>query len=320
MGNSKNNLQKDAALKRKVNKLENALSAARGEGLSAETLRNEHNFVNYLKMLKGFAQRYCVIVAANDTPWGYTFTPELTQMMTDVGFKVDLYGKFRCAYAAVINCGELIFEKLEEDTKKIINVTLCLSNSEITLVSIGFDAMNLNNKSRIEINNKIFSQKARGLNFVVFDPVTQAVIDSINFDIFSASISSYRFSDYPQKIKAFTDAHPGVTVIPFALPNFPKENLSAGERSVKENNIRWAQEQLSHAINTPGFPLRKYYDSDGITEVLSIPKSYFDANGVRRFEDTYGQYVNTFGGHRVTNYQPQTFNNCIYMVAAGCLV
>lgn len=68
MAKSSNAAQKDAALKRKVHKLEADLAAACGKGLSAEKLKIETDLENYLKILKGFAQRYCVMVVACDTP------------------------------------------------------------------------------------------------------------------------------------------------------------------------------------------------------------------------------------------------------------
>ena len=120
MAKQSNSARNDAALKRKVNKLEKALALARGEGLSVDKLKAETNIENFLKMLKGIAQRYCVIVVACDTPWGPGFTKELTVAMTGIGFRENLFGKYRCAYAAVIDAGELVYEKLENDRRQYI--------------------------------------------------------------------------------------------------------------------------------------------------------------------------------------------------------
>ena len=65
------------------------------------------------------------------------------------------------------------------------------------------------------------------------------------------------------------------------------------------------------------FLLNKYYDKNGIVEVLSVPKSYHDIHGVRQFVDKRGKYVNTIGGHRVTAYQPSRACRTIYLVG-GC--
>lgn len=65
--------------------------------------------------------------------------------------------------------------------------------------------------------------------------------------------------------------------------------------------------------------LNKYFDETGIKEVLSTPKSYFDLNGIRRFEDIHGKYINISGGHRETAYQPERFQRTIFLIG-GCFI
>ena len=38
--------------------------------LSPEKLRTETDFLKYMKLLKGFAQKYCVMIVVKDTPVG----------------------------------------------------------------------------------------------------------------------------------------------------------------------------------------------------------------------------------------------------------
>lgn len=52
---------------------------------------------------------------------------------------------------------------------------------------------------------------------------------------------------------------------------------------------------------------------------MSVPKSYHDINGVRRFEDVYGKCVNIADGHRVTNGQPENYKRTVFIVG-GCNV
>lgn len=282
-----------------------------------EALKTETNFENYLKMLRSFARKYCVAVVGSDTPWGPPFTKEHAKLMLNIGFKEILLGKFRCGYAAVIDAGKLVFERLEEDTQIIIDKTISSGGLEIKLISAGFNAVKVNNPSRIEINGAIYSQKGRGLNFVVYDKAKQTVIDSVCFDVYTAGVPAFRYSKYPQMVKEFSEEHPEITLFTLSFPKFPDKDISEGERKIKEHNILFSQYQLSECLSEPSYPLKKYYDADGIAEVLSVPKSYFEVSGARRFEDMNGKYINISGGHRVTNHQPSGSNINIFM-CGGC--
>ena len=95
---------------------------------SLEELVNERDFANYLRMLRSFAQRYCVMVTAYDTPCGPKLTKEIAAVMMEIGFKENLFGKFRCGYAAVIDEGKLVCEKLENDRTKYVDISVELDN------------------------------------------------------------------------------------------------------------------------------------------------------------------------------------------------
>ena len=272
----------------------NALSAARGSGLSAEKLKNEYDFLKYISMLKGFAQRYCVMIAASDTPYGPTFTREMLRSLMDIGLEVNLYGKYRCAYAALIDGGKLIFEQIQPDAPE-------------------------NPKGIIKINGKNYSQNLRGLNFVVYDKVTKSVIDSVNFDVFSDTVSGNRPLEAKNDIRKFCEKHPEVSVICFNRPKFPEKPLTLGEKFIIENNIKYGQQIILKNLNKHVFTLNQYFDEEGLVEVLSTPKSYHDVRGVRHFEDQHGRYVNILGGHRVTTYQPEQHCRTVYLVG-GCMV
>ena len=78
----------------------------------AEDLRQENDFYQYLLKLKGFAGRYCVMVAAMDTPVGPYVSAAHAKALMDIGTKIDLCEKYRAAYVAVINAGELVYEEI----------------------------------------------------------------------------------------------------------------------------------------------------------------------------------------------------------------
>ena len=83
MGKHQVPFSKDTALKQMAH-FTNALSLARGNGLSAKKLKSETDFKQYLKLLKGFAQRYCVMLVANNTPYGPNFTKEMGSLLMDI--------------------------------------------------------------------------------------------------------------------------------------------------------------------------------------------------------------------------------------------
>lgn len=309
---------KDIALKQMAH-FTNALSAARGNGLSAKKLKSETDFKQYLKLLKGFAQRYCVMLVANNTPYGPNFTKEMGVLLTDIGLSVNLYGKYRCAYAALIDAGKLIFEQIKLNTQEIVETKIDLDGDAVELLSIGFDATGLKPMGSIKINEEEYSPNSRGLNFVVYDKVTGTVIDSVNFDTFSNEIIGSRLSDVPNGIYEFCEKHPGVLVVCYNRPKFPSEPMTQGEHFIVSNKITWAHHVILNNLDKHVFALNQYYDEKGLIEVLSVPKSYHDIHGVRHFEDRSGEYVNIVGGHRITSYQPEQYSQTIYL-AGGCTV
>lgn len=312
MGDFVNSVQEMIKVKDRIDNFLDCYSFTRGEGLSSEKLRNERNFAEYLKLLKKFAQRYCIFVNSYDTPWGPIFTPEITQLMTDIGFKIDLYGKFRCSYAAAIDAGELVFEKLEEDTYKIIDITLTTEqDDEVKILSPGFDSFEGRaGLSGITINGIEYSTDTRGLSFIVYDKVTKNVLDSVSFDTyedFSDTRESYRY----EGLKRYIDAHPGVNVIVYNVPKFPVENLTADEKFIIDNGITTSI--VEENFEQLDFGLKHYYDNEILRNVLGHREVYCDIDGNWRFEDKQNKYMNIIGGHRATAYQPESFERKIYV-------
>lgn len=288
--------------------LSQAASDTDSGDLSVEALQNEHDFENYLKKLKHFAQKYWVIVISQASAWAPPFTRKLTRLMNDIGFRADLYEKFRYTYAAFLDSGNVIFEKLSKET---INTKLNSPNNVVGIVSYDSEK---NLKSWIGINEKQLFHTGRGLFFVVYDPNSQTVMDSVFFDIFSETIPAARPQLFAQKLWGFADAHPGVTVVPFLFPKFPKTDLTVGEQFIVEHE-QIANIRAFDPSKFPDWPLKKYYEKIDFAEAVSVPRSYFDFNGVRRFEDVSGKAINISGGHRVTSYQPRTFDNTIFIIA-----
>lgn len=287
-------------------------AALRDRELPLEKLRVEQDFLKYMKLLKLFAKKYCVMIAASDTPVGPATTREMTGALMEMGLRIDLYGKYRCAYAAMIDAGRVVFEELKSDEVK---AKVRIGQSEVELVSRGFNAGD--KKGSIRINGKECSPNIRGLNIVVYDRTAGAVLDATNFDTYSEAASRFLTNRDAQILKRFADTHPDVLAVLAKFSTFPTAPVTDGERFILENKVTF--EVILQNLHQHVFTLHQYFDEAEIAEVLSIPKSYFDSNGVRRFEDRHGKHINISGGHRETAYQPDQFQRTIFLFG-GCTV
>lgn len=283
-------------------------------GLTEETLRNERDFLNYVRMLRIFSKKYCVIIAASNTPCGPAYTQAVSKEVMGIGLNIDLYNKFRCPYVAIIDEGVLLYEKLESNTKNVLEINKKLdTKDEINIISAGFNALDAN-RGIIKINGTDHSPNSRGLNFVVYDKASKNVIDAVAFDTYSTLFANRKTDGY-KLLDNFIKTHPGVTVVEYNLPKFPTSNLTENERFINNNNL-----SLGIVINNLKkhlFAINRYYDDGTVSEVLTTPKSYLDNTGARRFEDVRGKNVNIIGGHRVTCHQP-THNDSYIYVYGGC--
>ncbi len=277
-----------------LSRLNASRAAVQQESLSVEKLRSETNFANYLCLLKNFSQRYCVIVVSCDTPWGLSFSEDLVHLMMNIGFKVDLYKKFRYAYAAVIDSGNLVFEKLENDLKLPIEKTLSLNGNNVRLYSSGFYASKV--RSSVEINGEEFTPGKVGINFVIYDKIYNTVLDSVCFDT-RETISAYRFVEYQKMADLFLSNHPGVSLVcckymrfPNDFVRFSNDNLTKNEKFLSESIF--GLDYIANNFDKNIFALNKYYNGSEVVEVLTPPTSYNDFNGARRFEDHIGNLVN----------------------------
>lgn len=182
---------------KKKSKTSKKKPAAAQRELPLERLRTEGNFLKYVKLLKLFAKKYCVMIVASDTPVGPATTREMTGALMEMGLRIDLYGKFRCAYAAVIDAGELAYEELCEDDAQYIDVTLTDEDFkfEANLVSAGLNS-GRPEKAPIEINGNNYSSKHKGLHFVIYDKTEHTAIDAVNFDMSVDTIPCFRHLDH----------------------------------------------------------------------------------------------------------------------------
>lgn len=315
MPNQGKKSENEVKLKEELIKLRTELEAAKGKGLSADKLKKEYNFIEYVRMLKFFSKRYILIISACDTPCGPSYTQKVSTEVMSIGLEISLCNKFRHSYVAIIDAGELVFEKLSPTVYEPVEYSCVIDDIAVEVVSVGF-AVPRNSTALIMLDGRNYSPGGRGLNFVVFDKVTKTVLDAVNFDTYSDSFPCHRLSAITEGLLSYKNAHPDVSILCFNTPAFPKNNLSENEDIILKYGIGRAF-ILQH-LDTPVFAINKYLDTkEKVIEALNAPKSYHDINGIRRFEDVSGSCVNTAGGHRVTAGQPQKFKRTVFFLG-GC--
>lgn len=299
-------------LKKENIRLKTDLEAAKGKWLSIYKLKNEQNFIEYIRLLRFFSKRYMVMIAASDTPCGPAYSDEVSSEVMTLGLQINLYNKYRYGYAAVIDAGELIYESLSNTALEWIEYKCVVDDVSIEIESIGFNAPK-NSSGLIMINGINYSPNKRGLNFVVYDRVTKNLLDAVNFDTFSNNFPCHRPLAVTEGLLNYKNTHPGVSILCFNTPAFPHDNLSANESFIINNAV--GRMTILQNLDKPVFALNKYFNTkEDIIEVLNAPRSYHDINNVRRFEDISGRCVNTAGGHRVTVGQPQNYKRTVFLL------
>lgn len=282
--------------------------------MKINNLIETNNFIDYLKILLSFSKRYTIMISASDTAVGLSFTDKHQALLLKLGLNINLIEQYGLGYAVLIDEGKVLLERLTTVPEEFIEEKLILNDIEIELISVGFFAPR-RNCGLLKINGKNYSPNLRGLNIVVFDKVTGYVLDAVNFDTFTESFACRRPQQIIDGVNKFLELHPKVSFICFNRPAFPSKNRTENEEFIVRKSIGRAD--ILNNLDKPVFAINNYYDVEGIKEVLNAPKSYHNINGVRKFEDIQGRYVNTAGGHRITLDQPSDAEKTIFLLG-GC--
>ena len=298
-----------------------ALKQIYDTNFSLEQLKEETNFIRYIEYIQWASERYCILIAASDTPCGSPlFTSNVAKELCKIGIKTDLSDKFQASYAAIIDHGNVINEKLSFTDSVILQEDL--DNTHITLKSSGIRAKDSANGIYLDIkkDNVSLSQKAtdtsffvRGLLFIVYDKAETTICDIAGFDTYVPHLPCIRKENH--LIKKIEESNPGVTFIKSMSPKFNTDCYSENEQYILNNNIDYGHilrnPQIKSAIQT------YIKDDSGIIEVLTPPVSYLNIDGLRCFEDHEGQYLSTTNGRRKTICQPLKPKRTIYILG-GC--
>ena len=278
------------------------------------SLQDEVSLSRYLDFLRFGRERYTIFIAVRDTPWGPPFTLDLTSKLVELGLNTNLHGKFRYAYAAVLDQGKRIFEQVSPNMRTAVVWNGKIGEMAVSLESTGFEVSP--SRAKIELDGQDYSTSLRGLNIVVYDKEAGCVVDSVNFDTWADALTCTRAGTLSKKLEQWHSAHPEIGLLCFNQPDFPSTDLTENERFIVKNVH--SQGDSYRLVDHPRLPLRMFFSSkEDILEVITPPKSYHDASGVRRFEDTQWRQVQTATGHRITTDQPEQGARTIYMVG-GC--
>ena len=277
-----------------------------------EALVSEMDFSQYLDLLKEAAVRYTVLIAICDTPFGESITPEITSKLRALGLLENLYGKYRYAYAAVIDRNKRIFEKLAPSRAHTVKWSGTVGNTEISLESRGYEAPP--RAGKILVNGIDQSLNLRGFNIVVYDRNQDRLIDKVAFDAYSKGLLCTRPAGEVRGVRKFQEDHPEVAVICFTYPKFPTENLTESEKFISKN--LYVTADVERYMDHPNYySLRMFFPNErDIQEVRTVYRSYLDPSGIRRLEDRKGKLVNISMGHRVTTDQPEQGERTVYIV------
>lgn len=277
-----------------------------------EALVNEMDFSRYLDLLKVAAAQYTVFIAVCDTPFGESITPEITSKLRALGLVENLYGKYRYAYAAVIDQNKRIFEKLPSSRARAVKWSGTVGNTKISLESRGYETPPRTGK--ILVNGVDLSPNLRGFNIVVYDRNQDRLIDQVTFDAYSRELLCTRPASEARGVRKFQEEHPEVAVICFTYPKFPTENLTESEKFISQN--LYVTADVEQYMDHPNYySLRMFFSNKSdIQEVRNVYRSYLDSSGIRRLEDRKGKLVNISMGHRVTTDQPKHGERTIYIV------
>ena len=173
------------ALQDKLSALDKKLDLIiKKSGLSLAVTDDLHKYIDILASNK---DKYIVFIAVKDTP-GLALTPETAQKLLSLGINSNLHNRHWRSYAAIIDNGLPVYERLSPDERGIMYEGF-VSGLRVKIESRSLKDGNL---AKIIINGTDCSQNRRGLNFAVWDKTKNQIADSVCFDTHLPKYEAYR--------------------------------------------------------------------------------------------------------------------------------
>jgi hypothetical protein len=210
------------AVARIQTELQASLEKANAEQPSPVSLKAEKGLQNYLRLLKSLSKRYMILIAVRDTT-GAFLTDDIATGIKALGFTVDLSfekglkKQHHHSYVGVIDRGQVVCEAVSKQKE----TTYYMATREGVFYEVVSKSYPEGNVAVIKIDGVDYATNRRGLNIVVFDPITKTVIDSVCFDTHIATLICSRFEDAISSIKRKLDALflSGYTVPQYCIDN-----------------------------------------------------------------------------------------------------
>ena len=132
---------------------------------------------------------YSIFIAVCDEA-AVSITDEVIEQLHSLGLQQSLKGKIQHGYVAVIDRGNVVYEKLADASNIQVITEGKLDNGlKYHIESAGLPAGNF---CSIIINGHQQAVNRRGLNFVVYDNELGKVVDSVAFDTWAEGMPCYR--------------------------------------------------------------------------------------------------------------------------------
>lgn len=159
---------------------------SKNTAIDEELLCEEKDIYKYLDRLKQKQKQYLILFSAKDT-LGQALNSNIADKCESLGIKTNLKNKHWYSFISILDQGKNIFEICLKDTPVFTSQNI--RDLNIHIESKPFKKGNL---SRIQINGVEYSLNRRGLNIVVYDTISKAVIDTVSFDTHDQRILSKR--------------------------------------------------------------------------------------------------------------------------------
>jgi [citrate (pro-3S)-lyase] ligase len=281
-----------------------------------EMLRETTDFYAYAKLLKEAAMYAPVAVVSSDTPTGPHFTQRAQDAINDIGFAFDFSNSFRKSVAGLTYKGQLIFGEISSDIiNRYVDFETFYVRIQSTNHSINGEAL-----SFVSIDENGISSPFRGLTFYVLLLQKRQIVSMATFDTFEKVFKKYQLHSDSMFITDFISNHKELTVIGIKFPWLNHLNpalYTENEKFISDNKMQHAMADNvwdERSILTKLFP-----DTEDYKSVTTIPPSYRDIFGVRKFYDYESRLVNCKNGIRVTPNAPETYKRGIY-IAGNCIL
>ena len=129
---------------------------------------------------------HIVMIAVWDEA-SHGFSDSIAEAFVLLGLSYNLQNKFRYAYVAIIDGGEVVYERLGDTNTDIVSVSTSIRDVLIEITSVGQEATLRGDLTRtsIRVDDWEYALVNRGINIVVYDKQLEMVVDSVSFDTFA---------------------------------------------------------------------------------------------------------------------------------------